>query len=142
MEEKIFLEKDSSELANVIFRFIVNNEYDVFTSNYEMKRDILHKSFYINYIENKKEEFFIEFKKINFDEISMFVDTVDNKDFKNLQKILFNFKLALIESFKNDGVLPKLSLSTTSASPPLTRKVGNNKLDIKPTGRDYGLLFR
>lgn len=142
---KLTLKDDITGLAKTIYDFVVDNEYDEFTSNYEMKYDILDKSFYKNFIENKKEEFLGEFKKINFYDSSIF-NCIDNcainNDIKNTQKILRNFTLAIFDVFKSDGVLPEVILSKTHPSPPLTFKRGNNKLDIKPTGGDYGLLFR
>lgn len=133
-----------TDLEKTIFNFVKHNAYDAITSTYEMKLDILEQSFYKDYIENKKEEFIKEFKKINFYDPNMFTNVDNNNDFRGLKQTLHNFKLAVADLFKTDGVLPQITLSTTSPSPSLDsmKKIPYNKMDIKPTGKDYGLLFR
>lgn len=140
MDTNFSLKENVTGLTRDVFKFVIDKNYDNFTSNYEMKFDIS-VSFYNDYIKNRKEVFLEDFKKVNFYDINLF-EINNNVNLTDLQKTLYNFKLAIVDVIKQDGVLAEVKLSKTSASPPLTKKVANNKLDIKPTGRDYGLLFR
>lgn len=136
------LKKGSNHLAKVIFNFVIDNDYGIFTSDYEMQHDIIYKSFYTNHIKRKKEKIIKELNDINFYDNHLFITSLDREELIDIQKTLYNFQLAIIDVLKQDGSLIKGEASKTSPSPPLTVKVGNNKLDIKPTGKDYGLLFR
>ncbi len=140
LSNNISLKKNIKGLTSEIFKFVIDNNYDIFTSNYEMKLDISN-SFYNKHIKNSKEDFIVDFKNVDFYDNNLY-NTTESKELANLQKTLFNFKLAIVDVMRQNGALSAVKMSTTSASPPLTRKMGNNKLDIKPTGRDYGLLFR
>lgn len=140
LSEGLSLKENVTGLTRDIFKFVIDKNYDNFTSNYEMKFDIS-ASFYNDYIKNRKEAFLEDFKKVNFYDINLFeIKNIDN--LADLQKTLHNFKSAIVDVVKQNGFLAEVKLSKTSESPPLTKKIGNNKLDIKPTGRDYGLLFR
>ena len=136
------LKKDASDFAKAIFNFVIENRYDEFTSRYDMQRDMLNKSFYKNEIENRKKNLLEELKKVDFYENQLFDNSYEREELMEIQKTLYNFQLAIGHLFMQKGKIPRGRGSVTSVNPPLTRKVGNNKLDIKPTGRDYGLLFR
>lgn len=136
------LKTGASPITKSIFNFVIENDYDVFTSSYDMQRDILDKSFYKKYIKDSKDVFLRELKKMNFYDAQLFENSREDEGLKEIQKTLYNFQLAIISILMQNGKIPKGKGSVTSANPPLTVKIGNNKLDIKPTGRDYGLLFR
>lgn len=118
------LRENVTWLTKTIYDFVVDNSFDVFTSNYEMKHDIIDKLFYKNHIEDKKEEFIKEFKTINFYDQELY-NLEDWEVLKNTQKTLYKFKLAVVDILKNDGVLSAVTLSTTNPIPPVSKERKN-----------------
>ncbi len=94
-------------------------------------------------------------KEINIEEFKKSLNSFDffnndnyvnnsNVDLFDYQNLFFKFKNAIVEYLNNKDIKDKKSqYFTLPSSPSLDAftKVGNNKLDIMPTGRDYGLLF-
>lgn len=135
------LNHNASDFAKTIFNFVKEKKYDVYTSGYNMQRDIIDTKFYQDYIQDRKETIIQELEDMNFYENEMFENANQTNHLAQIQKILDKFQIAILSIFLQGGKIPKGIGSTTSADSPLPKKLGNNKLDIKPTGRDYGLLF-
>ena len=148
MFKDVLLKEDAPYGVKVFLEFLSKRNYDEFTFVYDVKKDLTEdkcyenntKSFYDFYVKEDKETFL---KNIGSFDISMFnFKEAKDKKFKNIFfKTFCRFFLELISLIKNNGVIPIVKYSVTSASPPLTFKRGNNKLEIKPTGKDYGFLF-
>ena len=136
------LKNDANNFAKTIFDFVIDNKYDSLTSNFDMQRDIINKSFYKNYVQNRAETLVRELESINFYDNQIYENAPDIGRLEKIQKTLNNFQLAVFKVFIQDGKMLQGKGSVTSVNSPLQRKFGNNKLDIKPSGRDYGLLFR
>lgn len=138
----IQLKNDANIFAKTIFNFVIESKYDSLTSIFDMQRDIINKSFYLNHIQNRAETLVKDLEGINFYENQIYENVPDIERLEKIQKTLNNFQLAIFKVFIQEGKMLQGKGSVTSVNSPLQRKFGNNKLDIKPTGRDYGLLFR
>lgn len=134
------LDSNINGLTRDIYNFVLEKQYDNFTSEFEMMKDIRND---FSSLINDKNEVYIKLKEVNYFKRGVFIaeETVDISDFKNT---LFKFILTLENYLKdnNEIINENSSIKVTYNYNDRFQKVGMNKLNIKPTGRGYGLLFR
>lgn len=125
---KLVKKHNLSEYATMSeMAILVKNEHNVLVGNEKINIEEFKKSL-------NSFDFFNNDNYVNENHIDLF----------NYQNVLYKFKNAIVEYLNNKDIKDKKSqYFTLPSSPSLDAftKVGNNKLDIMPTGRDYGLLF-
>lgn len=129
-----------------ILDFAKQNSIDEYSSVSDI-REMIRQCSFLKFKDKGRKEIFIEntegfnfFNKDNYYNLPNYIITSYYDLFSTLMLILMevlNFLKTEGKDFRNENILRR------RVSPPLEafKKVNHNNLDIKPTGRDYGLLF-
>lgn len=140
--ESVALQKSVSLEIQELYKFAIENNFNEFTTLSDIRKKLKEKNF------NPSFTSFDEYSKtLNnfsyFDKKNYIIKdaSYDTYDISNLLKQIKEEVLYYI-----DPKTPKNFsgyILERQVSPPLEafERVGNNKLNIKPSGRDYGLLF-
>lgn len=133
MDTDILLKPRTNKIVSILYKYAVEQNFDSLT-------EILKMKFFVEETIELQKITFGQLNKINFFEERLYHNP-ENKDLYETQKTLSNFKFAILD-FKKNGINrePKKVYHLSPDHTP-GQKVYYNKLGIKPTGRDYGLLF-
>jgi len=127
---------NEKKIDNNFYLFEIDDLIKDDFENYFFKKD------YKNLLNDKKleilEKLLNQVKKVKKEDYK----ANENKDV--LERVLFRIKYFLeIEIIRKDDSIKKVEFKIPPIPPQTAfKKVGNNKLKINPTGRDYGLLFK
>lgn len=119
--------------------FIFRNQFTDFTMLADLRKSL-------------KEELFEEFKRLEYKELLIIQTAIEKHNYKvknygyDMWNLIHNSKQELIMLIKydlNPNWKPEKYMLIRQISPPLEAYVPIpfNKMDIRPSGRDYGLLF-
>ena len=139
--ELISLKKTVDNDIKLIYNFAKKNKLDEYSSVSEIREKIRNDE-ELRHLSSRNSHII----KLNnfsfFDQNNVkYKKTEDVYDILSLLTLIKNEIITYLNNKKTD--FSKQNILRRRVSPPLEafKSVGHNNLDIKPTGRDYGLLF-
>jgi|SRR6218665_1774868 len=138
----IQLQKSVSPEIQELYKFALENNFDEFTTLSQIRNKLREKQFHPSF--NNFEEYSKKLNEFAFFDEKHYILKDTSYDIYDISNLLKQIKEEVLY-YINPNTPKHFSgyILERQVSPPLEafERVGNNKLNIKPSGRDYGLLF-
>lgn len=147
LKDKIKITNSCPQEVKEVYEFIINHDLHKYVDDFTIDDLIKKKSIFSSITKTQAINLVRFFDNNNFNKENF--ECEDETILNNFKSTFFNVKYLILLYLDEKFTLNKFNYEsdfvlTLPVSPPAIayKKVGNNNLDIKPSGRDYGLLFR